>query len=109
MGSGGEKEDYIKCELETFKHFLAFLLLAVQYTHQYNTCYMLCLLLLLTAPVYIMLSIRTYHTLLLFTASIARGSAGFLRGLGNIAQEKTTADILIEDQLQPPLDMLTVE
>ena len=33
----------------------------------------------------------------------------FLQGLGNIAQENTTEDILIEDQLQPPLDMVTVD
>ena len=55
-------------------------------------------------------NIRTYHTLLLlFTAPILRVSYSFLRGLGNIAQENTTADILVEDQLQPPLDMVTVD
>ena len=32
----------------------------------------------------------------------------FLRRLGNIALENTTADILIEDQLWPPLVMVTV-
>ena len=35
-----------------------------------------------------------------------------LQRLGNIAQENTTnqtADVLVEDQLQPPLDMVTVD
>ena len=36
-------------------------------------------------------------------------SARFLQGLGSIAQENTTAGILVEDELGPPLDMLTVE
>ena len=40
--------------------------------------------------------IRTYH----------RVSYSFPLGLGNIAQENTTADILVEDQLWPPLDSL---
>ena len=30
-------------------------------------------------------------------------------GLGNIAQENATADFLIEDQLQYPLDMVNVD
>ena len=33
----------------------------------------------------------------------------FLRGLGNIEQENTPADILIEDQPRPLLDMVTVD
>ena len=37
-----------------------------------------------------------------------RVSYSFLQGLGNIVQENTTADILIEDQLQPLWDMVTV-
>ena len=37
-------------------------------------------------------------------------SYSFLRGLGNIiAQENNAADILIADQLWPPLDMVTVD
>ena len=32
-----------------------------------------------------------------------------LRGLGNFAQENTIADILIEDQLQSPLDVIIVD
>ena len=32
-----------------------------------------------------------------------------VEGLGNIAQENTTADILIEDQLQPPFDMVIAD
>ena len=35
-------------------------------------------------------------------------SYSFLQGLGNIAQN-ITADILVEYQLQPPLDMVTVD
>ena len=31
------------------------------------------------------------------------------QGLGNIAHERTTADILVEDQLWPPLDIVTVD
>ena len=33
----------------------------------------------------------------------------FHRELGKIAQANTTADILIEDQLRPPLNMVTVD
>ena len=36
-------------------------------------------------------------------------SYSFLQGLGNIAQENTTADISVEDQPWPPLDMVTVD
>ena len=52
-----------------------------------NTCYVL--LLLLTAPM--------------------QGQLQLLRGLGNFAQENTIADILIEDQLQSPLDVIIVD
>ena len=38
-----------------------------------------------------------------------RVSYSFLQGIGSIAQENTTADILVEDQLRPPLDMLAVD
>ena len=30
-------------------------------------------------------------------------------GLGNIAQENTTADVLVGDQLRPPLDKVTFD
>ena len=40
---------------------------------------------------------------------LCRVSYSLLRGLGNIAQENTTADILVEDQLRSPLDMATVD
>ena len=35
--------------------------------------------------------------------------AGLLRGLANIAQENTTANVLVEDQLRPPLKMVPVD
>ena len=34
---------------------------------------------------------------------------GLLRGHGNIAQKNTTGDILVEDQLRPPLEKVTVD
>ena len=40
---------------------------------------------------------------------ILRISDTILRGPGNIAQENTTADILLEDKLWSPLDMATVD
>ena len=59
---------------------------AEHYTHQYT----LCIVAIITAP-----KIKVGYS--------------FHCGLGNIAQENITADILIEDQLQPPLDMITVD
>ena len=38
-----------------------------------------------------------------------RVSYSFLRELSNFTQENTQADISIEDQLRPPLDMVTVD
>ena len=52
--------------------------------------------------------IRAYHILLLFWLHPNR-SATASYGHGNITQETTTADILIDDQLQPHVDMVTVD
>ena len=79
--------------------FSAFLLLAVHYTH-INTCHVL--LLLLTVSVYAMLSRISEHYISCCCDCF------HLRELGNIAQENTAADILIADQLQPPLDKVKV-
>ena len=51
--------------------------------------------------------IRTY-TLLLMVTAIGSAIASF-GDFGNFAQENTTVDILVEDQLCPPLDMVTVD
>ena len=61
-------------------------IVAVHYTHSY-TCYALLLLLLYTYSV----------------------SYSLLKGLGNILWENTKANVLIEDQLWPPLDVVTVD
>ena len=39
---------------------------------------------------------------------VERATASFEDLVGNIAQENTTTDILVENQLRPPLDMVTV-
>ena len=78
-----------------------FLLLPVHYTHQYT--------LLFWWHLYHVQNIRTYqHCCYCWLHSYYRDSNSFLRGLSNIAQANTTADILMEDQLRPPLDMVTV-
>ena len=53
--------------------------------------------------------IRTFHILLLSLTAPIQVSYSFLQVLGNIAQEKTTADILVDVQLLPPLDMVTAD
>ena len=87
-------EDYIKCELicggspRHINTLSNLYIVAVHYTH-INTHYVL--LLLLTAPI-------LEDQLQLYSRTC------------NIAQENTTAeDILIENQLRPPLDMKIVD
>ena len=65
------------------------------------------MLLWLTVPMYTKLSI-TEHTISCCYCWLhpCRVRYSFLRGLDNIAQENTTADILLEDQLWSPLDMI---
>ena len=76
MSSGGEKEDYIKCEQ----------IGGGSPRHLNNLSY-----------------------LFIVDCTHVGSANSFLRGLGNIAKENTTADILIEDQLWPPLDTVTVD
>ena len=63
-----------------------------------------------TRAYHVVQNITTYHTLLLLlTALELLFSYSFRQGLGNMAQSNTTADILIEEQLHAPLDMVTVD
>ena len=70
----------------TLKFFLNFLLLAVHYTCQYMLC-----------------------AVAIVDCTHNRVSYSFLQGLGNFPQENTTSDILIENKLQPPLVMVTID
>ena len=127
-------EDYIKCELSGrspshLNTFPVLFIVAVLYTN-INTCYVL--LLLLSVPMYTMLSttkqsekniaylvanvgcthigsattsfkdLVTLYRRTLQQISWYRISYGLLQGLSNIVQKNTTADILVEDQLWPP-------
>ena len=108
-------EDYIKCELiggGSLRHLNTFsnlYIVAVHCTHQS----MLCIVVVLTVPMYTMLSTSKYQNIPYFAAIVGCtqiiGYLQFPSRIGNIVQENTTADILIEDQPQPPLDMVTVD
>ena len=52
-------------------------------------------------------NIRTYKTLLLLLTA-PKFSYSFFEGLGNIAQDNSRANILTEDLLWPPIDMVMV-
>ena len=51
----------------------------------------------------------TYLATIVDCNNIGSVSYSFLRGLGNIAQENTRADILVKNQLWALLDMVTVD
>ena len=78
------REDHIKCELIGGVSPSHLLLLS---TTHINTCYVL--LLFLTVPIEV-------------------STTTSFEGLGNIARESIAEDILVEDQLMPPLDLITV-
>ena len=88
--------------LNTFSNVF---IVAVHYTHN-NTCYVL--LVLLTAPRVVKI-IKTYHILLLCSPYPYKVSYSLLQEIDNIAQEKTTAYISEENQLQPPKVEVTVD
>ena len=106
-------EDYIKFELivgwssrylNTFSNICCCCIL-----HTYQ--YMLCIVAIFdcTHTYYVVhyKIIKTYHILWLFDCTQVNYS--FLRRLDNIAQGNTTADILLKDQLRPPLDEVRVD
>ena len=66
---------------------------------------------LFTVPMYTMSSKLSDHTVSCCYCWLhpCRVSYCFLQGLGNIAQENIMADSLIEDQVWPLLDMVTVD
>ena len=92
--------------LNTFSNLIFnFFFLLLLYTTHINTHYVL--LLMLTVPMYTMLSrISNIPYLVANVDCTLTGSATLPFRTSNISQENTAADILIEDQLWPPLDMV---
>ena len=67
------------------------------------------MLLLLTVSMYTMLSTTNNQNIQYLVASFdctSWISYSLLQRIGTIALDNTTADISVEDQLQPPLDMV---
>ena len=106
LSSGGERKDYVKCELIGGEIlFLAISIVGCPlHPHQYT----LCIVAMVDYP-YTPCCLKYQNMPYLVALHLCWVSYYFLRGLGNIAQTNTIADILIEDQLRPPMDMIAVD
>ena len=103
----------------THQHMLVYCCYCWLYTTHINTCYVLLLLLAVHYTHQHMLCIVAivdcthvhpvvhYHTLLLLLTTTMQGQLQPLWRTCNSAHKNTTADILVEDQLRPTLDMVT--
>ena len=103
---------YYCCTLHIYQYMLCTVAIAVHYTY-INTCYVL-LLLLYTTHISIHAMYCCYcctlHIYQYMLCTVAIVDCTYLEPpFGNIVQENTTADILVEEQLRPPLDMATVD
>ena len=101
-------ENYSKCELQDPLFLTCFV---VHYTNHHMPCLvgLLTVVLYTNAVHYTKVSTYLIYTLLLLlTVPMWSQLQPPSHGLGNIAQENTVTDILVEDQLKTHLDLVTV-